>query len=349
MFAPSPLRRLIAASLARQFLGRRTPPAESRRRARLALAAFPVGFALLLAAGWAAAESAAPEITDTDYHRRLAMARARAAEHPDNPLGVVIGSSRLVWGFRPEGLPQPEPGGVYWVNVAHVGGGPVLNRLTLHRLLRDGARPAVAAVEVMPLFFVRENTRFVVGHLSAAELPLARRYGKNALHYDYYFLRHRVWRVADLGRVLDPFAGHPAPLPRGGHPGGEESVTPAERARRTALARQEYRDDLARMAVRPQADQALRDTLAEAAEHGVRVVLLRTPEGPVFRGWYDPAGAARFDAYVAAVAREFGVPVVDAREWLGEDDFYDSHHPLRPGAEKFTARFAREVPAALGR
>ncbi|MFO0822988.1 MAG: hypothetical protein U0792_07695 [Gemmataceae bacterium] len=68
-----------------------------------------------------------------------------------------------------------------------------------------------------------------------------------------------------------------------------------------------------------------------------------TPEGPTFRGWYDPAGVARFDAYLNGVAREYELPILDARDWLEENDFHDAHHPLRRGADKFTLRFAREI------
>jgi hypothetical protein len=32
---------------------------------------------------------------------------------------------------------------------------------------------------------------------------------------------------------------------------------------------------------------------------------------------------------------------------LEEEDFYDSHHVLKRGADKFTARFGRELPAVL--
>ena len=364
MAVPLPLRRVFAWP--RRVPSRpptrpgpgRTPPqrpptpgtgkASRRRRAWAALAVTPIAFVLVLTVAWSVAEVAVPEITDTDYHRRLAVIRARAAEHPNNPLGVVIGSSRVVWGFRPEQLPEPAPGQVYWVNAAHVGGGPVINRLLLHRLLRDGVRPEVAVIEVMPVFFVRENSRFVLGHVAASELSLVRGYGKHPLHYDYYFLRHRLWRLHDLGRVFDPFDGHPEPLPRGGHPAVEDTVTPAERARRTAAVRAEYSDELARMVVRPGADRALRDTLAEAADRGVQAVLMRSPEGQAFRSWYDPAGLARFDDYLNGVARTFGVPVIDARDWLAETDFFDSHHPLRRGGDKFTARLARELRILLG-
>jgi len=303
---------------------------------------------LLLAVSWRAAEAYAPEITDSEYHHRLSVIRTAVAQHPRNPLGVVIGSSRMVWGFRPETLPEPAVGKLLWVNGSQVGGGPILNRLMMHRLLRDGVWPDVVVMEVMPAFFVRENTRFVVGHFTADELDMARGYGKVALQYDYYFLRHRFWRMTDLARVFDPFEGVPKLLPRGGHPKCEEDVTEAERERRTAIVRNVYKDDTARMVIRPGADRAFRDTLAEAGAHGVRVVLIRTPEGPTFRSWYDPTGSARFDAYLAGVASEFGVPVLDARDWLQEHEFFDSHHMLRRGGDKFTARFAREIAPIVG-
>ncbi len=301
-------------------------------------------FVLVLAAAWGVAESAAPEITDTDYHLRLRVVRAAAAAHPNQPLGLVLGSSRTVWAFQPEQLPESSDG-IYWVNASHIGSGPSLNRLWLHRLLRDGVRPAVVAVEVMPTFFVKENTRFVSIHFTAADLPVVRPYADDGYGYDYYFLRHRVTRIADLARVTDPYAGWAEPLPRGGLRTLEDKVTPAERAKRTAAAFVANEPQLKSMAVRPSADRALRDTLQQAADHGIRVVLLRMPEGPTFRGWYDPAALARFDRYVADVAAEHGVPVVNARLWLDENDFYDSHHTLRRGATKFTARFARECPS----
>ncbi|MBA4190466.1 MAG: hypothetical protein C0467_20965 [Planctomycetaceae bacterium] len=337
------------AARARTNPKRGTPALVGRRRDALRSLAFaPVAFVLLLAAGWSAAETFTPEITDTEYHHRLQVIRTAAASHPRNPLGVVIGSSRLVWGFRPETLPEPATGKTFWVNGSHVGNGPVLNRLTLHRLLRDGVWPDVAVIEVMPAFFVRENARFVVGHFAASEMKMARGYGKFPLHFDYYFLLHRFARMTDLARAFDPFAGVTTLTPRGGHPKCEEDVTEAERERRTNVVRNVYKNDLANMAVRPAADRAFRDMLGEAGRHGVRVVLIRTPEGPTFQSWYNPAGAAKFDAYLAGVAREFGTPILDARNWLDENDFFDSHHMLRRGGDKFTARFAREIAPIVG-
>jgi hypothetical protein len=343
--------RLAAAIL--RLAPRRAAPSTAkrspaRRRARFAVALVPAAFVFVLASAWAAAEAITPEITDTDYYLRLRMIRAATAEHPDRPLALVVGSSRMVWGFRPEVLPdEPAPGEVYWLNAAHVGSGPSHTRLTLHRLLRDGVRPAVVVIELMPTFFAKENNRFIAGHFAAAEMPLMRPYADKPLDYDYHFLSHRLSRAPDIARVTDPFAGYPTPLPRGGHPHCEATISPAERAKRTAAACGANFGPLQHMNVRPGADLALRDAIREATAHGIRVVLLRSPEGPTFRSWYKPDAQDRFDDYVARVSRETGVPVLDARLWLDEEDFYDSHHALKPGAEKFTVRFAKEMSALL--
>jgi hypothetical protein len=306
-------------------------------------------FALVLGSFWSVAETAVPEITDTDYHVRLRVIHSAAAAHPDQPLGIVLGSSRVVWAFQPEQLDDlPATNGVYWVNASHVGVGPTFGRLLLYRMLRDGVRPAVAVIEVMPTFFVKENARVVSSYFAAAELPLVRPYADHQFGFEYYFLRHRLTRAPDLARVADPFEGREIINPRGGFRGLEDDVTVEERAKRTAFAYKMNGAYLHNMAVRPGADRAFRDTLRQAAEYGIRVILLFTPEGPTFRSWYDHDGLARFERYIAGVAGEFGLPVVDGRLWLDEDDFYDSHHVLKRGAAKFTARFARELSAVLG-
>jgi hypothetical protein len=216
----------------------------------------------------------------------------------------------------------------------------------LHRYLRDGARPAVVVLEVMPGLYAKENDGFVSGHFAFTDMPVARPYAEGPLGFDYHFLRHRLRRVTDLARVGAPFAGYPAPWARGGCP-LERAVEPAERAKRTAFARAMYGQRARELVVRPSSDRALRDALHEAARNGVRVVLLYAPEGPAFRSWYDPVTLDRFNRYIARVAAEFDAPVLDARTWLDEEDFSDSHHALQGGAAKFTARFARELAAVL--
>jgi hypothetical protein len=47
----------------------------------------------VVAAAWAGLEAAAPECRDLEYEARLRVVRAARAEHPDRPLGFVMGSS----------------------------------------------------------------------------------------------------------------------------------------------------------------------------------------------------------------------------------------------------------------
>jgi hypothetical protein len=340
--------RLVAALFWTQPAAGRAPTPSSSRalaRARVALALVIPAFILLLCGAWAAAETVVPEITDTDYHTRLRIARTAQTEHPDRSLGLLIGSSRTTLSFQPEQLTDPD--GVYWVNCAHVGAGPILNRVILHRFLRDGVHSSAIVLELMPTYFVKENSRFVCGHFAATDLSFVRTYSEHPLSYDYHFLRHRLTRAPDLARVSDPFAGRSEYDARGGYRGLRTEISPAERAEKIALTHQLSWCYAQNMTVARGADRAFRDTLREAADNGIRVVLLLAPEGPLFRSWYSPDGLARFDQYVKSVATEFGVPLVDARLWLEEEDFYDSHHVLARGADKFTARFAREIPAKL--
>ena len=41
--------------------------------------------------------------------------------------------------------------------------------------------------------------------------------------------------------------------------------------------------------------------------------------------------------------RAFGVPVVDARGWLSDEQFEDGHHPLLAGQQAFTNQLYRDV------
>jgi len=66
------------------------------------------------------------------------------------------------------------------------------------------------------------------------------------------------------------------------------------------------------------------------------------PEGPTFRGWYSPETLHDVQVWITQLGRENAAPVIDAREWMPEDDFGDSNHLLSGGADKFTERLGRE-------
>jgi hypothetical protein len=153
----------------------------------------------------------------------------------------------------------------------------------------------------------------------------------------------------ELARRVAPDWG-PAPLteptllrPLGGSPTLKDDVSPADRERFTAVAAGHLEAHLRAFRVSPPADRATRELLAVCRREGIRAVLVLMPEGSVMRGWYAPGGRDAAGRYCAAVGAAFGVPVVDARDWLADADFYDYHHVLRRGAEAYTDRLARDV------
>ena len=49
---------------------------------------------------------------------------------------------------------------------------------------------------------------------------------------------------------------------------------------------------------------------------------------------------------LADLRREWGVPVIDARDWVADKDLWDTHHLLPEGAEVYTDRLGRELEPA---
>lgn len=329
-----------------RFSSTRAKPASGRPRRRWSRAAvgwLPVAFALCVVLAWAGVDAFAPERADPEYLARRDLLRDRTRERPDARLAVVFGSSRTGCGFAPELLPAGERSAL-WFNLSHYGAGPVFNLVILNRVIRDGFRPDVAVIEVMPPFATREHPRFLGTHFSAGELAFASDYlPPGPLLWQWF--RHRFVKVGSVKQTLDPHGTVVVPGPFGGPANPQEEVTPTERDYRTGEQRRMYVPLAGKLEVSPAADRALRDTLRVCREHGITPVLLLAPEGSEFRGWYDPARLRRFDEAVAVLAAEHGVRLIDARDWLPDADFADGHHPLRRGAEAFTRRLVREVEA----
>jgi hypothetical protein len=66
------------------------------------------------------------------------------------------------------------------------------------------------------------------------------------------------------------------------------------------------------------------------------------PEGKAFRRLYPPEAWSQIESLTLALSREFEAPVINAREWMRDDDFSDAHHLLDEGAARFTDRLGRE-------
>src|SRR5262249_34720001 len=96
-------------------------------------------------------------------------------------------------------------------------------------------------------------------------------------------------------------------------------------------------------------DRAIREILDVCRREGIGAALLVMPESTTVQGWYPPAVRAETDRYLGRLGAEYGVPLIDTRDWMNDTDFADGFHPWPEAAAVFTERFAREVLPAVAR
>src|SRR5262249_45118733 len=118
---------------------------------------------------------------------------------------------------------------------------------------------------------------------------------------------------------------------------------PARRASIRTQVATVLRERVSHMHLEESSVQAMRDMLKLCRRKKIAVVLVALPEGPDFRSWYSPAARSKWRGVLDGLRQEFGVPVVDAREWSLEDDFADGFHLNWNGAAAFTRRLGRDV------
>jgi hypothetical protein len=306
------------------------------------------------------ADSFYPELYDAEFGVRLRHYRAWRKEHPDHASLLVLGSSRVVMNFGPEMLPElrrRDGTSVTAFNFAHVGAGPTLNLMQYRRLRRWNVRPDYLVVEVMPPVLSNESSSIAIGCMTACDLPTLHCHVHRGKLYGR-FLRSRLLPLyRNRAELLHHFApdwiltGEPSEMDQIslGPLGGDlfwkmRPVVSAQRA--TAYmqwSRNGYVPPLQQFAIRPDATRAFNELLCECMRDGVKVVLVLTPEGDTFRSWYPRRALAEIDAWCADIQRRHGVLIVDARRWLADEDFVDSHHVLLRGAQRFTLRLHDEV------
>ena len=83
--------------------------------------------------------------------------------------------------------------------------------------------------------------------------------------------------------------------------------------------------------------------IEELVYEGLKVALVTMPEGSDFRGWYPPGSWAAIKQFLNDLEHEFEVPWINARDWVADDDFSDSHHLLPTGATVFTQRLWHDL------
>jgi len=331
-----------------------------------------IGFALLFVASQvllAVLTAARPEMRDPYFYDKFgSLQRLQEEKKPQQTL-VAIGSSRTFYGFDAQGIEerleaQPQES-ILVYNFGQFSAGPRLNSLYLHRLAALGCKPTVVLLEVLPPLLARRAQEGYERHFISPrrmhydELPRAERYGwsHDELHAEWrntiltpgYFLRMPI-----MGRAT------PWLLPPGVREDGcrqtdargsswieDARATPEARAEGIARTRKEYAAILeSDFAICETARLALADSIELCRREGIRLVLYVPPEAPSFRTLYSNEASRRIDEFLRELAVDSEVTMLDARDWLSEDDFIDGHHPLRRGAERCSARLVMLLAAS---
>ncbi|MGH7195062.1 MAG: hypothetical protein ACREJM_16235, partial [Candidatus Saccharimonadales bacterium] len=274
-------------------------------------------------------------------------------EEPNRPLVVVVGCSRCDFGFQPEKLAaawEGDPSHPLFFNFSHLGAGPVLNLLQVRRLLQAGIRPRQIVLEIMPAFLANEWRSIYEYRAEAGELLLLHRCRGDWRFLALFFKRRLApWyqnRRELLNRVNPRWTEPDEVVPLGplGNYLGVSAVVPADY--RVKILRETddlYHPTLRHFSVADCAQRAIREVAELCRAEGVELTLLLTPEGSDFRSWYSPESVAAVERFCADLRREYGLGVIDARRWLPDEEFIDSHHMLAAGADRFTRRLGARL------
>ncbi len=282
------------------------------------------------------------------------------------PLVVMLGSSRTDGAFkagRLDGMPGPDGRPLAAYNFGIPAAGPMHEYQYLLDMLEHGIRPRLLLVEFLPPLFTEPHSHLISEEnwvapdwMSMHQFVRMHPYFARPVRKISEWVEARLapWYVHRFSlnswlveQIYPPPERHPVPYyhdecgcrcP--------ESVTPEVRAARWLTAR-DYIPTLNHFRLSKGPTQAMRDLLACCRREQVPVVLVLTPESATFRSWYRPNCLAAMRDLLAELRATYGVEVIDARQWLDDDDFMDGHHLDTSGAEKFTTRMIAEVQRIL--
>jgi hypothetical protein len=316
---------------------------------------------LLQVAGGVAVEHWLDEARDLQFAAKLHQLRCRLNEAPGSPLVLMLGSSRTCMGFQ-AGAVQVSANGkpVVIYNFGASAGGALTELLFLRRLLAKGIRPQVLLVEALPALFNRagrhslEETWLQGGRLRWAELARLERYHADRARVVRHWWLARLmpwssmhepvqeWLGADDVQLrLSAAVGRPD-----GHgwetnfPGG---VTEEQHRHYLEVARSQYQDSMQEFHLVPEPIRALQSLVELCRLQQIEMAVVLMPEGPSFQALYPPDVRTGTVTALQQLTQQWQVPLIDARNWLTEADFWDGHHPLAAGAAQITCRLTQEA------
>lgn len=324
-----------------------------QRRGRAAVLVAAVVFVAVQLGTHRVIDSEAVPLRDPIYAEKVELLK----QHPEflTPTAdctrlLALGSSRTQLALDAVRLSDSQ---LSVFNFGCAGCGPVAGAVYLRRLLDAGMSCDVALVELHPTMLADHNPPFESRwlhdyRLRRHEPDMLREYGWD-IDTPPQFCPGGWLTTTSTFRFAVLNAHAPALLPspfgmtlanrtdaRGHVPG--VPVPPVERLKHLANAYMEYFPAFDNYRPGGPAVAAVRDTLTQLKQRGIRPVLLLTPESREFRSWYGPGGQERITAFANELAASSAVPLIDAREWVPDAEFADGHHCTPAGAATFTDR-----------
>jgi hypothetical protein len=227
--------------------------------------------------------------------------------------------------------------------------------LSYRRLLERGLKPRWLLVELSPFILVKEGKRTYTTSLVAPEFSWFQGiHEPEDLAVEYARARIFPWvrlQMPIIRRFAPQLATWPANAVLDGdydrlggikfepHHIEVHGEAVAERLRDKAAA---SGAQITTFVVGKRSDRALRVLLELCRENGTRVALLFPPESPAFCAMYSEMAYQQAGHYGSQLAAQYGLPLIDARGWLEEGDFFDGHHATYSGQAKFTDRLGLE-------
>jgi hypothetical protein len=307
-----------------------------------------------------------PDLSERVHRIKWEPLRQAAADSHDRPLVLTLGSSRMDAAFqtgRLDGVPGPDGRRITAYNFGIPAAGPLHEYQYLRDMLDAGIRPSLLVVEVLPPLFsaphsnlISEEDWSVADWMSLHQFRRMRPYfihpgrklgGWIAARLAPAFAYRRALQGLMEFQMLSPEERRPVPYShdRWGcrRP---DYLTPKQRIGCVARAR-DYIPSLNHFRMGAGPRRALRDLLKCCHREHIKVVLVLMPESTEFRSWYRPECLTAMNHMLTQMHADWGVPVIDARQWLDDGDFTDGHHPEESGARLFTARLLIELPSVL--
>ena len=302
---------------------------------------------------------------DPPYVTKSEVLFTALKENPGRPLWLVLGSSRVDNGLRPDALlaTKQPPDAPLIFNFGMGGADLYRQGISLKRLLAAGVKPRRVCIEIVGAMMFHDGE----GYADDARLAIrARRDELDDLcahaakpgECRETWMRSRFNPFYQYGMVMPgqsialrlvpgPFLRRfeSRPFDRWGWFMSEGGMPQEEVYKKGFAAEAEFeRTYLKSNMVSAKADADLRSILDLCKREGVQAILLRMPEDRDFQQIYPPMISAAMDAYIKKIEDDYQVRMLDARSWyLERDNFTDGHHLNAMGAVIFTVRFAEEL------